>query len=45
MFAILGHRKVVALYQKHISYLVDQTPRLLFISSHNFVQLLFKSGY
>ena len=26
-------------------YLLDQTPQLLFISSHNFVRLLFKSGY
>ena len=27
-----------------IPYLLDQTPRLLFISSHNFVWLLFESG-
>ena len=29
----------------NILYLLDQTPRLLFISSRNFVQLLFESGY
>ena len=28
-----------------ILYLLDQTPQLLFISSPNFVRLLFKSGY
>ena len=28
-----------------ISYLLDQMPRLLFISSRNFVWLLFESGY
>ena len=28
-----------------IPYLLDQTPRLLFISSRNFVRLLFESGY
>ena len=28
-----------------ILYLLDQTLRLLFISSHNFVRLLFESGY
>ena len=28
-----------------LPYLLDQTPRLLFISSRNFVRLLFESGY
>ena len=28
-----------------IPYSLDQTPRLLFISSRNFVRLLFESGY
>ena len=30
---------------KDVLYSLDQTPRLLSISSHNFVRLLFKSGY
>ena len=35
---------MVMSYSKHL-YLPDQTPRLLFISSRNFVRLLFESGY
>ena len=31
--------------QRSVPYLLDQTPRLLFISSRNFVRLLFESGY
>ena len=31
--------------KQQLPYSLDQTPRLLFISSRNFVQLLLKSGY
>ena len=32
-------------HQVYRPYLLNQTPQLLFISSRNFVRLLFKSGY
>ena len=31
--------------QFYVPYLLDQTPRLLIISSRNFVRLLFENGY
>ena len=42
-FKTLAH--LPASTAEDIPYLLDQTPRLLFISSRNFVRLLFESGY
>ena len=43
LVAVYAHEQATSI-GKHIPYLLDQMPRLLFISSINFVWLLFKSG-
>ena len=43
---ILGQKQSRSSYMaRGVPYLLDQTPRLHFISSRNFVRLLFESGY
>ena len=44
--AILSQKQSRSSYMaRRVPYLLDQTPRLHFISSRNFVRLLFESGY